>query len=126
MLFSSFIHFVSFILCHYSYELLIFNMNFLHYFKIAYNIILKLMKSKKNRKCFVDPSQGSKCLQKIIPGLTLFKFNLSQDNISCFMSKNRVSKGAIRKISQSSTKSYKSKSKPKSLAMKKINNIKST
>lgn len=59
------------------------------------------MKNKKNRKNIKEPSPGFRSLTLTTPDLIKFKFNLSRDNISCFMSKNRASKHIVRKNSQS-------------------------
>lgn len=79
------------------------------------------MKSKKNRKSIRDPSPGGTSHAAPTSELIKFKFNLSDDNISCFMNKNRVSKRICRKTSQSSAKSQKPQSKPKSVVTGKDN-----
>lgn len=77
------------------------------------------MKSKKNRKCIREPSPAVGAHMAASAESAKFKFNLSEDNISCFMGKNKVSKRICRKTSQSSAKNQRPQSKCKSSVMRK-------
>ncbi len=84
------------------------------------------MKSKINRKLLIQPFPPSNNRISDTPQLKRFKFQISHDNISCFIGKNKNSKRVCRKTSQSSAKSQKYSSKPKASLPKKntVNEIK--
>lgn len=56
------------------------------------------------------------------PELIKFKFEISKDNISCFIGKSKVSKRVCRKTSRSSAKSQKQCSKQNGSVQKKAAN----
>lgn len=77
------------------------------------------MKGKINRKIVIQPFPPSNNRMSDTQQLKRFKFQISNDNISCFIGKTKTSKRVCRKTSQSSVKSQKFSSKPKASLPKK-------